>query len=264
MKKKNSIDTLVESLYSEFSKITNFQLTQTDPIGNKFFHFIVRYISELNAFQNLFIQYYLPASLKSITDFKKELKHSKYRAHFNFDEVELKENYYETVRLGYVGVYHKYESYLKNIIPIMDDFFKELDFEEEFTPILKYIKSKFDIDLRKTTNKFYVTEKINWISNCTKHYEGYPIKEPIPLRFKYRFNSDEKIRIESKEFKEDVQNLIIHNRLILQSLFLVGFHQFLCQEFKIIKDQLKPEKQKPEKVEEVLKNIEKSIKMIFS
>jgi len=123
VKKKNSIDTLVESLYSEFSKITNFQLTQTDPIGNKFFHFIVRYISELNAFQNLFIQYYLPASLKSITDFKKELKHSKYRAHFNFDEVELKENYYETVRLGYVGAYHKYESYLKNIIPVLGKLF---------------------------------------------------------------------------------------------------------------------------------------------
>ncbi len=76
----------------------------------------MKYVSELNGFQNLFIQYYLPASLKSITDFKKELKHSKYRTFFNFNEIELQENYFETVRLGYVGAYHKYETYLKNII----------------------------------------------------------------------------------------------------------------------------------------------------
>lgn len=185
MKKQNSIDLIVENLLKEFSKIKNFDLTQNDPMGNKFFNFVVRLVSEFNAYQNLFIQCYLPASRNSIIEAKREIKHSKYKDFFHINEEELKENYYETIRLGYVGAYHKYEGYIKRLLPLMDEFFKGLDFENEFIPLENYLRNEFDIVLKKTVNNFYITRKINWISNCVKHYDGFPVKEPIPKGFEY-------------------------------------------------------------------------------
>lgn len=248
MKKKNSVDKLVDDLVSEFSKIKNFELTQNDPIGNKLFTFIVKNASELIAFKNLFIQYYLPASLKSSQNFTKELKFSKYKDLIKLDEDDLKENYYETIRLGYVGAYHKYESYMKKIELLIDDFFQNLFQEEKYVPINIYLKSTFNIDLKKTTNKFYASEKINWIANCVKHYDGFPIKEPILKWFKYSDKS-KKIKIESKEFNEDLDSLSKQNQLILTVFFLVGFYQYMELDFDIIKDQLSQGKEEKDVIE---------------
>lgn len=247
MKKQNSIDLIVENLLKEFSKIKDFELTQNDPMGNKFFNFVVRIVSEFNAYQNLFIQHYLPASRNSIIEIKKEIKHSKYSKYFHLSEEEFKENYYETIRLGYVGAYHKYEGYIKKLLPLMDEFFEDLDFDGQFVPLKEYLKKEFGIDINKTTNNFYTTRKINWISNCVKHYDGYPIKEPIPPTLIY-FDKTKRIQIESKEFKSDMVNLIAHNNLILTTFFLIGFHQFFGFEYASIKDQLKSEIQEEQKI----------------
>lgn len=247
MKKENSIDLLIENLAKEFIQIPNFDLTQSDPIGNKVFNFVVRLVSEFHSYQNLFVQHYLPASLKSIQIFKREVKHSKYKGLFNLTEDEYKENYYETVRLGYVGAYHKYENYIKSLSLLMDEFFKELDFDNKFLPIKEYIKSEFDVDIFKSSHRFLITQKINWISNCVKHYDGFPIKEPIPEIFNYH-KKTEKMKIDSKEFKSDMQFLIKHNQLMLSTFFLIGFHQFFGSEFETIKDQLKPENKEEYKI----------------
>ncbi|MFS4467632.1 hypothetical protein [Maribacter sp. 2210JD10-5] len=247
MRKKNSIDALVENLQTDFSKISNFHLTQTDSLGKKLFNFVVRLAAEFQAFQNLFVQYYLPASLKSVQDFKRELKHSKYKSSFKLTEEEYMENYYETVRLGYVGAYHKYESFLKNVVPLMDEFFEELDFEDDFLPMNEYLKKEFDLELNKTIYNFKITKKINWISNCVKHYDGYPIKEPRPKSIS-NLDETKKIQIDSKEFKADMQDLIKHNQIILSALFYVGFHQVFGMKFESLKSQLKPENRKHNKV----------------
>lgn len=248
--KKNPIDNLIEKLTLEFSQISNFSLTQEDPLGKKMFNFVVKHISEINSFKNLFIQYYLPASLRASQDFQRNLKSSKYKHLINISNKELKENYYETIRLGYVGAYHKYESYLKDLLRVLNDFFKEIDFDNNFLELNTYLKKLIDKDLLKTINSFKISEKINWISNCVKHYDGLPIKEPIPNYLKY-FDSSKKIEIESAEFREDLDNLTTQCQFILSILFMVGFHQFLNQEFALIKDQLKVENQYPEKVEKI-------------
>lgn len=250
MKKNNPIDILVENLIQQFSQINNFSLTQDDPLGSKMFNFVVRYISELNSFKNLFIQYYLPASLRASQDFQRHLKSSKYKHLINITSNELKENYYETIRLGYVGAYHKYESYLKDLLRILNEFFKELDFDNTFLELNSYLKKIIDKDLLKTINSFKISEKINWISNCVKHYDGFPIKEPIPDYLQY-FDSSKKIEIESSEFRKDLDDLAAQCQLILSILFMVGFHQVFSQEFVLIKNQLKEENQQPEKLEKM-------------
>lgn len=250
MKKNNPIDVLVEKLAQEFSQISNFSITQDDPLGNKMFNFVVKYVSEINSFKNLFIQYYLPASLRASQDFQRHLKFSKYKHLINVTSHELKENYYETIRLGYVGAYHKYENYLKDLLNVLNEFFKELDFDNNFVDLNTYLKKIINKDLLKTFNSFKISEKINWISNCVKHYDGFPIKEPIPNYLNY-FDSSQKIEIESSEFKEDMENLTSQCQLILSILFMVGFHQVFSQEFSLIKSQLKEENQYPEKVEKL-------------
>lgn len=250
MKKNNPIDILVENLIKEFSQINNFSLTQDDPLGNKMFNFVVKHISEIHSFKSLFIQYYLPAASRASQDFQKNLKSSKYKHLINITNQELKENYYETIRLGYVGAYHKYESYLKDLLKILNEFFKEIDFENNFLDLNSYLKKIIDKDLLKTINSFKISEKINWISNCVKHYDGFPVKEPIPDYLQY-FDSTKKIEIESSEFKADLDTLAAQCQLILNILFMVGFHQVVSQEFILIKDQLKEENKQPEKVQKI-------------
>lgn len=263
MKKINYIDNLVENLQQQFSKIPNFELTQNDPHGKKIFNFVIKYNSEFSTFQNLFIQNYLPSSKKSTIELKREIKHSKYREFFNLSEEDYDENYYETVRLGYVGAFHKYESFVKNLSLTMDEFFNELDFNNDFTTLTEYLKKEFKIEIKRTINKFHITEKFNWISNCVKHYDGFPIKEPIPSRLSY-FDKTKKIQIESKEFKSDMEALIQHNQFLLSTFFLVGFHQFLNSEFGTIKDQLKPENQEEYKVIETRNNMKDLINQMFN
>lgn len=263
MKKQNPIDQLVENLLKQFSQIENFDLMQNDPLGNRMFNFVIKNVSELNAFKNLFIQYYLPASIKSSQDFQRNLKNSKYKHLIQVTPKDLKENYYETVRLGYVGAYHKYESYLKELITIMNIFFKELDFENNFIDINLYLKKILNIDLLKTINNFKTSEKINWISNCVKHYDGFPIKEPTPDYLSH-FDKSKKIEIESTEFKNDLENLSAQNQLILSILFMVGFHQVFSQKFETIKYQLKPENQSPEIIAKLKHDFEYVISGFFN
>lgn len=262
-KKINSIDLLIENLQKEFTKIPNFELTQNDPLGKKLFDFVVRFAFEFQSYQDLFVQFYLPNSLKSIQTFKRELKFSKHKQFFNLTDDEYKENYYETIRLGYVGAYHKYESFLNNLIPMIDEFFKEIDFENKFLSIKEYLKIEFDVELKKTAYNFPVTRKINWICNCVKHYDGFPIKEPVPKYLDY-FDKNKKIQIDSKEFKKDMQELIKHNQNMLTLLFYVGYHQFLGLEFLTIENQLKPEHREKEKIEKMRQILGVSIKSLFN
>ena len=263
MKKKvNSIDLLIENLQKEFSKIPNFELTQNDPLGKKLFDFVVRFVSEFHSYQDLFVQFYLPASIKAVQKFKRELRFSKYKSFFNLTEEEYKENYYETVRLGYVGAFHKYESFIKKLIPMMDEFFKELDFDNNFLPIKDYLKTEFGIDIKRTTHNFLITQKINWICNCVKHYDGFPIKEPIPRNYDY-FDKTKKIQIDSKEFKSDMQHLIKHNQNMLTVFFYIGFHQYFGLEFEHIESQLKAEHKDREKIKMLRNIMGMGIKKIF-
>lgn len=261
MKKQNSIDSLVENLASEFSRIKNFDLMQNDPTGKLAFNFVVKNAFELAAFKNLFIHSYLPASIKSSQDYLRELKFSKYKHLIEIDQSELKENYFETIRLGYVGGFHKYESYINNLPGFIDEFFRSIFVEDNFKNIDIYLKENFGIELKKTINVFYASEKINWIANCVKHYDGFPIKEPI-LRWFTNSDKSKKIQIEAKEFREDLESLATQNQLILTALFLVGFHQYLCQDYEKIKGELAENKTQDDLIK-TKKDIEKIIISTF-
>ena len=199
--RKNSLDQLINNLTVEFSKIPNFDLTQTDKDSNRLFNFIIAKFSEIQDFKTLYQRYFIPSTNKAIVDAKKELRTSFYKKILNVTDAQLKENYYDTIRLGYVGLFHKTENFTKDLLTEANLLFNNGRTGEE--SIEKFYKKEYDFKFNNWYSDICI-HKINWISNCVKHYDGYPIKEP---KYKYleHLPESEKIKIEHKEFYKDIE-----------------------------------------------------------
>lgn len=214
--KKNSIDILIEKLASEFSKIPNFNLTQEDADGNRLFNFVITKYSEINDFKTLYRRYFIPKTNEAVVDAKNAIKKSFYRKIIKVTESQLKENYYETIRLGYVGLFHKIENFVKGLLAECNEIYNNGETGSE--SIEMYFKKKFEF---KFTDWYasYITHKINWICNCVKHNDGYPNKEKD---FKYlnHLPENEKIQIGHDEFYSDID-------LIADSFFQFKLTQIL-------------------------------------
>lgn len=227
--KGNRIDSMIDQLIENFSKIKNFNLLIESEEGKKVFEFIVKSTSEIESFQTLFLNYYIPASNKAIADGWKDIKKSKYKDVLGIKQEDLKENLYETIRLGYVGLFHKYESYLKSLVEAVNYLIGELFEDDQFIPIEKYCQKEFGTHLLKSHNLFYSTKRISYINNCVKHYDGYPIKEPIHEDFTH-LAKDKKIQITPDSFKSDIKLLKGHCELILSQTLFLGIKQLFTQD----------------------------------
>ena len=249
--KNNHFDILIESLAEGFSKIKDFDKFQESEEGKRLFDLIVKSTSEIETFQSLFLNYYIPASNKSISDTWNQVSKSKYKHLLNLKKEDLKENLYETIRLGYVGLFHKYESYLKSLIDAVNFLLTELNEENDLLNIQDYCKKEFKIDIFKSHNRFSITNRINYISLCVKHYDGFPIKTPINPEFMNN-NPKERIRIEKEIFKIDIERLKIHCNSMLSQLIMMGFKQYFQLNDEIIKQSLKKElKDEPESITKI-------------
>ena len=107
---------MIANLANEFSKIPNFDLTQTDADANRLFNFIITRFSDIQDYKTLYQRYFIPSTNKALVDTKKELKTSFYKKILNISDSQLKENYHDTIRLGYVGLFHKVENYVKDLL----------------------------------------------------------------------------------------------------------------------------------------------------
>jgi len=248
-KKINKFDTLVERLIEEFIKIPNFDLTQTDEIGNKIFNIVTYRIAEVTSYKDLVSSHFIPATNKAIFNAKKDFKNSRYKSFLNTNEIDFQETLYDTIRLAYVGLFHKLENYINDVIKIPDLLFSEL-YETDGT-VNEWAKEKFDFNI-KDWRQFYITHKINWISNCVKHKDGLPIKEPKPIGFQY-IDETQRIKIKPEVFKKDCELLIQFYPIYLQSMFLFAQHKLATEKPLIEEDW----KHSPDLYEKQKENIEK-------
>jgi len=257
--KHNPIDLFVERLSEEFAKVKDFNKLQESEEGKRLFDLIIKSISDMENFQTLFLNYYIPSANKSIVDSWNQLSKSKYKHLLNISKDELKENLYETIRLGYVGLFHKYESYLKSLVDATNFLLKELNEENNLLSIEDYCKKEFKMNIFKSHDNFAITCRINYISNCVKHLDGFPIKEPIHPEFA-NLNRNEKIRIEKEIFKIDINRLKIHCQSLMSQIMIIGFKQYFELDHEIIKNSLKPELNETietkQKLEETFNNID--------
>ncbi len=250
--KVNSIDHLIEKLTIEFAKIPNFQLTQSDPDANRLFNFVLNKFSEIQDFKTLYKRYFIPSINKSIVDTKNEIKHSVFRSLINLPENQLKGNYYDTIRLGYVGLFHKIENFVKDLISETNLLFNNNLLGED--SISQFYQVKYNFKFDNWYSDTCIT-KINWISNCTKHYDGYPKKIP---KYKYLSYIPENVRININhdEFIGDIE-------YVANTFYYYKLSQILTLGiFKMASDELNNDDCSDE-VKEKLSILESKLKIIM-
>ena len=215
----NKFDQLVEKLVDEFLKIPNFDLTQKDETANKIFNSIAFRLTDILSFKELVINHYIPATNKAIFDSELQIRNSKYNFLLTVNREDLEETLYQTIRLAYVGLFHKVESYVNDIIQMC----ALLTEDKSNETIEKYAKRKFNFSLKDWT-QFFVTHKINWVCNCVKHYDSFPLKTPRPL-FCEKFNDDKRLQLTVEDFKLDTELLIKFLPIYLQIMFTIQVHK---------------------------------------
>jgi len=248
-KSQNRFDSLVDRLIQEFIKIPNFNLLQEDEAGNKVFNIVIFRIAEVSSYKDLVCQHFIPATNKAIFDSRKDFMSSKYKTFVRVKDIDFQETLNETIRLAYVGLFHKLENFINDVIKISDLIFGDL-FETDGNAS-KWAKDKFQFDF-KDWQQFHITHKINWICNCVKHKDGFPIKEPKPLGFEH-IDETQRIKIKPEEFKKDCELLIEFYPIYLKSIFMFAQHKLITEK-PLMKDEWK---HSPELYEKQVENLEK-------
>lgn len=248
----NKYDTFIESLTKQFSTIPNFQLTQEDGPGKTLFNSIVKRIAELNSLKTLYINYYIPTALKATDDDIIEISKSKYKSLIPLTDKDLKENYYETVRLGYVAAYHKYEIFIKELITNSENIFSELN--DKNVLLDKYIEKTFGFKIFDVSYS-PTLHRINYLCNCTKHYDGYPRKATKPKYFE-TFPEDTKIDFTEKELSADIDFLISHFNILIQTILFLSSHKMIHEGLLTDLDEIEegPDKEKILKQKKIFDN----------
>jgi hypothetical protein len=232
MKYQNKYDLLIEKLVDQFSNIKNFNLLQDDTKGGQVFKFFIKRIADINSFKYLITHYYLPAASKSVADDLIELNKSKYRHLIKISSEELKENYYETIRLAYIAMFHKFENYLDDLIDNAE--FLISDVSQSEVSLSKYVELNFHYKLLDWKNS-PIINRINWISNCNKHYNGYPLKTPKHQDF-LNNPENEKLKLTKEDFVRDIDALILRYTFSLQLIFTLAVHKMTFEESNIERD----------------------------
>ncbi|UFK97751.1 hypothetical protein [Kaistella faecalis] len=263
MKKQpnNKFDLLIEKLIEGFTTIPNFDITQKDELANKLFNTVSYRIAELTTYKELVIRHYVPETNKAIHISKNEFRNSKYRNLLNIKEIDFQETLYETIRLAYVGLFHKIENFTNDVLEMTSEVFSE--FYVDKISLNNWTKEKFEFQI-KDWQQFKLIHRINWIANCVKHRDGFPTKSPKPIEFEY---ADENIRLQLSvnDFKNDCEILLPFYPIYIQLMFLFAQHKMFSQEsFEHFEDKdfVKEQNDKLENLGIQLKLLVKQLKKI--
>jgi hypothetical protein len=132
MKRDNSkdLDTVIGKLFDEFIKA---EKVRHDPDLLNLVLKTVKHFGEIQDFKGLYRKYIIPKVNKYLADLNKVIQGSKFKSLITNEFVNLEENKNETIRLAIVGIYHKYESFRKDLVRNFNEYLKsknvELDIE---------------------------------------------------------------------------------------------------------------------------------------
>ena len=224
-KRRNSFDLLVEKLIDEFSKIPNFDLTRTDETANKLFNTIAFRLADISSFKELVLNHYVPATNKASFENEQQILQSRYRHLLTINKDDLRETLFQTIRLSYVGLFHKLESFINDVVKMSDLFLEDTSKET----VEKYAKRKFRFNIRDW-QQFFVTHKINWVCNCLKHYDGFPLKQPKPFLCEH-FSEDKRLQLTAQDFKFDAELLLKLLPVYLQIMFVIAQHKSSFEDY---------------------------------
>ena len=225
---KNKFDIFVDKLIEGFLQLPNFDLTQKDELAHRLFNIISYKIADISSYKELVIKNFIPATNKAIHDAKRDIENSKYKQYLDIKQIDFKDTLYDTIRLSYVGVFHKLENYVNEISSVTEELFEGLHNSEN--TLNSWTKEHFNFNV-KDWQQFDIVHKINWVSNCVIHRDSYPTKNPKPKGYE-NANEEEKIKISVKEFEDDCKLIIPFFPIYLQLMFLFAQHKILTEDLQ--------------------------------
>ena len=184
---------------------------------------VIKRCSEIQSFKQLYLKYYIPASQKSAADALNEIQKSKYKNSIVLTQEDLKENLYEIIRLGYVGLYHKYENYINELIDKAEDLFGAANQDNTSLKLKKFSEKVFDFEIKNPKNSKTI-ERINWICNCIKHTDGYPTIKPKPEGFEI-LPQNQKLKLDKDDFARDANAMLDLYTFILIIVFQIAVYK---------------------------------------
>ena len=140
---------------------------------------------------------------------------------------------------------------------------KDVNDDNNLLDIKDYCQKEYGININKSHNHFDITNRINYISNCVKHYDGFPLKEPIHNDFKFD-DKNKRISIDQPIFKSDIELLKIHCESMLTQLMTMAFKQYFELDYSIIQKSLKPESKLKFSTKNEIEELKKNFEIILS
>lgn len=199
--KKKNIDNLLDLVISETIKADEKSKFLSNPKAVDLFQSIIINRFEIQQMISLFSSEFLPRTAKLTHQTKQQWQKSRYKKHLEISEDQLKSNFYETVRLGYISIFHKYEGYVAQILPKFEKHFAE-SWDDGMT-LIKFAKEEFGLNLNKHWHITHQLKRINWIVNTCKHNNAYP-NPKYPLEYK-EFTKGEKLKLTKSDFVKDAK-----------------------------------------------------------
>jgi hypothetical protein len=136
---------------------------------------------------------------------RRTLARSFWYKRFKSSPLSSEEQVYEITRQGYVQLYHKYENFRNELIQVVDECLSKKWDDKISIRELLWNTMRYEVDDLKTQPERL--QKINWICNCVKHKNGFPIKKFPPKRFD-NVDKSVKIKIDLDEFTADILYMI--------------------------------------------------------
>ena len=228
-KKQNQFDILVENLINEFSRIKNFNLLSEDERGKKMFNFVTYRMNEIASMKTLYANTFLPAVNKDIIESINQMKTSKYNAYFTIDKEQVKELYYDTIRMGYVELFHRLENFYKDLLKMANYLFNV----NSTITIETYYKEKYKVDIVKNWKKNSLCEKINWVCNRVKHTDSFP-DDNYPIDVSEIIHpKDQRLKIEKEEFINDIDFIQKSYIILMQIVFALSSYKMFISDYKV-------------------------------
>lgn len=211
-------DQAIVNLITEFSKIPDYENIIRDDDLKRLHTFVAVGIMGIHDAANMVIGSFIPAANKVVVNTRTQIQHSLFKEVFSGLAYDPSVIQHETIRLGYVFVFHKFEVFVTQLMEVMDGLMIEVDI-----PLKKYTKSKFDFNPTEWFRNSAV-HLVNFISNCTKHQDGLcKLNNPaysVPLEFD-QHSKDEKIIRSTQQFKADIKELTHALDLLIRAITVV-------------------------------------------
>lgn len=179
-------------------------------------NFFVRHFLLLEGLSTLFITQYVPAARRSAARFRHVSSASKYSATLqaNMTVDDWNQDIYETVRLGYIGIRHKLENFVKELEKLptaLQAYLSDPD-EPNDTPYLELfniLRDEFQVPVKDFAGKFTPTiNRIRVWCNSFKHNDGNVLPNDNDLfSLGLGYQAGQRINIEPEQLQDDIAYL---------------------------------------------------------